>query len=151
MLLVVFSVGALRVGIFVFWEMPRGDALMDAARDGTASEVQSLLQAGANPNYKNYGMMHGTPLIWATQKSNLKIMKLLLQKGADVNWQDASGNAPLLAASTPQAVQMLLDAGANPLLRDRDGHLASENSNSPQVINLLQRAEAKYSRPQISK
>ena len=92
-------------------------SLYEAIEKGDTAKVQTLLRWGANPNDHNLGLRRGTPLTWATEKSDLKMMKLLIDSGARVNEKDV-GATPLMLTSTPQAARLLLDRGANPRLRN---------------------------------
>ncbi len=61
--------------------------------------VKLIIQAGADVNVKsNLGF---TPLIWAARAGNLKITKLLIEKGANVHDTDNDGNDALHYARNP--------------------------------------------------
>jgi len=73
--------------------------------------VQSLLEAGANPNALDEHDGH-TPLFIV---SNPKIAELLAQYGADVNARFKEGfGTPLHFVSDAEIAKILLDAGADP-------------------------------------
>lgn len=58
---------------------------------------------------------------------NTDTLRLLLDRGAQVNLQDKDGNTALMIASSnwyPRAVQLLLDRGAQPDIRDKKGRTA---------------------------
>ncbi len=66
-----------------------------------------------------------TPLMWAAEKGNVRLLRELLAKKIDVNQQDAAKRTALwLAADTNnQAIlDQLLAAGANTALRDTQGN-----------------------------
>lgn len=68
-------------------------ALLEAAKEGNASQVRGLLEQGINPNVKDeYG---NTPLIYAARTS-LPAVDMLLYAGADVNAKNKNGFTPLI-------------------------------------------------------
>lgn len=97
---------------------------------GTAI-VRMLLDRGANPNMQLFfrpanlkgstNTRGSTPLIRASANADLEMVKLLLERGADVNLIMADRQTPVMAvlagrASEPQAlqiIQVLHDAGAD--------------------------------------
>jgi hypothetical protein len=71
------------------------DHLKQAAFDGDAAEVARLLDAGADINYVSYTW---TPLHAAIENENVACVKLLLERGADIELQGAAGMSPLAHA-----------------------------------------------------
>ncbi len=64
-----------------------------------------------------------TPLMYACECGNAKMVKLLLEAGADVNARDYGGATPLMWASwgnNVEVLRLLIDAGAKVNDRDRD-------------------------------
>jgi len=104
--------------------------LTEAVRLEDTEKVIALLKIvdpnciDPNPGYDTY-MKEGnhwktlrarTPLVAAARKGNLDITKLLIAKGADINFQDAREETPLMAAAeygTLEMVEYLLSKGAN--------------------------------------
>jgi hypothetical protein len=129
------------------WELYLSADVYDAIQSGNALAVGKLLQQGANPNRDGAGgLMGGTPLMWATHKSDLKIMKILLRGGADVNQKTHGGYTALMHARTPQAAQLLLDAGADPDLLNDTGYTAwhhARDNHWPKVAEVIKRAQAR--------
>ncbi len=81
--------------------------------------VELLLQAGANPDSYGYSLIpiKDSILFKAIELNNVRIVTLLLQYGADPNFQNEHESAPLLLAikkGRPEIVRLLLQAGANP-------------------------------------
>lgn len=93
-------------------------ALMLATMFGDAAAMRVLLDAGANPNQPNAA--GATALMWAIPDRDK--VRMLINKGADVNARSGPGRAPLLIASAVDGgvdiVRMLLDKGANPNVKD---------------------------------
>ena len=68
-----------------------------------------------------------TPLLVASDNGRLDIARVLLDHGADVNYQDSHGTSPLhLASRIPSndLIQLLLDHGANVNASDKEGRTA---------------------------
>src|SRR3954468_5649900 len=88
--------------------------LMAAALYGDAALVKQLLDAGGNPNLAND--VGATALMWAA--SDLEKVRLLVDKGADVNARSNDGRSPLIVAASfrgnRDVVALLLDRGASP-------------------------------------
>jgi len=94
-------------------------SLMQASRDGDASEVQRLLESGTDPNQQRGG--RGTALILAATHGHAKVVSLLIGAGADVNRSERTPKrdlmrTPLTAAARnghPVVVETLLDHAAH--------------------------------------
>src|SRR5262249_39196197 len=88
-------------------------ALMYAALYGDVAYVRALLDAGAEPNIRNYA--GATALMWAI--GDAEKVRLLLDRGADVNARSDEGRTPLAMAAgqrdSAAVVKLLLDRGAN--------------------------------------
>ena len=86
--------------------------LMFAALYGNAHDVQSLLDAGADPNARNDA--GATALLWAVDAADKT--RALLAYGADPNARSDDGQTPLLLAAArfgaSDIVSALLDGGA---------------------------------------
>ena len=134
--------------------------LIDAARNGDIKTINRLLDEGADLNVlsvdpnnsKNDGRL---PLVVAAINSNatgsLETVKLLLERGANINLQEKGGFTALHAASlysktnsSVETVRLLLDKGADPNVQDQDGFtpliMAAQNSNntsSNETVRLL--------------
>ena len=78
-------------------------ALINAAKEGNASQVRGLLEAGTDPNVTDKD--GNTPLIYAA-KENLASVDMLLFAGADVNARGENGITALInsfSIVTPEA------------------------------------------------
>ena len=96
--------------------------LLHTARYGTASEVQTLLDAGGDPHVR--GTDGRTLLHMAARNKNAAVTHALLDAGVDSRSKDRIGWTPLhLAASnkTVGVTQALLAAGADPNAESNNG------------------------------
>jgi ankyrin repeat protein len=88
--------------------------LLLSVKDGSVKDVQTLLAEGANPNTTDD---HGVPaLMWAANNGHTEVVKLLLEKGADVNVKTNDGKWTSLGLAKLKdhtgIVQLLEKAGA---------------------------------------
>src|SRR5262249_24824362 len=101
-----------------------------------------------------------TPIIVAAFSGRIIALKLLLDRGADVNAQDNEfGNTALMIAAMAKdspMVRLLLARGANPSIRDKNGvsplsfleeHFDKSNSESSKTLALLKKASSSGFRP----
>jgi len=127
-------------------------ALMSAVAGGDEATVRDLLAHGADvnaqPAISHPGFIFGggrSALMWAAYRADLKILKLLLDAGADVNSEGFTGTPLSQAAwiNNAAAAQLLLKRGARV---DRAGHgdsftalhwAASNEEADPALVNLL--------------
>jgi ankyrin repeat protein len=93
-------------------------ALLDAAYDGSAKEVNELLQKGADINTKNeFG---STPFKLAVVGDNVNVVELFLKLGQDPNRESDKAIpdvTPLMSAAANgniKLLKLLLKHGANP-------------------------------------
>ena len=67
--------------------------LLQAVKDGSFADVQILLVNGANPNIKYNSSV--PVLMLAANKGHTEVVKLLMDKGADVNAKHTDGRTAL--------------------------------------------------------
>ena len=110
--------------------------------------IEQLLQKGADVNYKSKSNGF-TSLHYATSSGSVDVVKLLLDKGADINALDNKGTTPLMLAvknnSLPIA-KLLLERGADVNLRDKHKKNAMSYAKGiftkkKKMIQLLQSAD----------
>ena len=102
-------------------------SLIEAVKNGSASNVRESLRQGANPNEKD--SQNRTGLHWAAQLGSLGIVRCLIEHEAQVNVSDNLGFTPLVVAAGEGhdlIVRELLDAGASAKIRVR----SNENGNA---------------------
>ena len=93
--------------------------------------------------------------MWASNRGDLPIVTMLLERGADPNAQDTmehnEGHTPLMyvQATSLDIARFLLAHGADPLVRTKDGEttsqIAARNTHQKgwrELVNLLEMAEA---------
>jgi ankyrin repeat protein len=89
--------------------------LMECARTGAVVAVRSLLARGASVHAR-HARTGQTGLMWAAAGTHTEIVKLLIERGADVRVRSTGGFTPLMFAARSgglDAARMLLQAGAD--------------------------------------
>ena len=100
-------------------------ALIDAAYDGDAALVASLLQQGADIDATDHHKH--TALIGAVVDKNMEITRLLLQHNAALECESVEGYTALIAAvmtDNAEAAKLLLEKGASVETRNANGTTA---------------------------
>ena len=91
---------------------------------------------------------HGRTLLYLACKSGFyDMVKMLLQKGADINKIQRDGSTSLHAAAfygQPLVVGLLLEYGARADIKNRWGQTALEESHSADITNLIQNASSDF-------
>ena len=113
-----------------FQEEPRigNAALIEAARHGHLEVATLLIGKGAKVNAK--GDDNTTPVWIAAHCGCAKIIRLLCERGADINATIIGGQTALMEASEQnlECVTMLVEKGANINAEDDDGETALDKA-----------------------
>src|SRR5687767_215354 len=74
-------------------KLRRNRDLVSAASSGFQQDVLDALAGGADIDYQ--GEIRWTPLMWAVHGGELSVVRILLQRGANVHLRDKEGNTAL--------------------------------------------------------
>jgi len=101
--------------------------LIGALLHNDTAEATRLLRAGADPNEGQFYEM--SPVLLAILRQDLELVRLLTEKGADLNVTDRSGSTALMWAAFSEAgdaalVEELLARGADPAATNKAGETA---------------------------
>ena len=107
--------------------------------------VEKLLDAGVDPNARYRGDL--TALMWAAGHADnapldggLRTVKLLLARGAKVDFVDDRGRSALMIAAGlghAEIVKTLIEAGADRTMRDKGGKNAADLATSSEIRTML--------------
>mmetsp|Transcript_38111 Transcript_38111/g.75975 ORF Transcript_38111/g.75975 Transcript_38111/m.75975 type:complete len:536 (-) Transcript_38111:159-1766(-) len=114
--------------------------LLAAAQGGNLQDCESLLEFGADVNWKNAD--GDTPLLAATRRGHTDTMALLLAYGADSNISGADSFTPLHVSTRrgdASSVNILLEANTDPTVRTRDGQTALDIARAKGYENIYAR------------
>lgn len=107
--------------------------------------VTLMLSLGAD--IEKSTQANGTPLMAAAGGADVRMIKLLLEKGANVNAADSEGYTALACAvsrrASPEAVQLLLSSGADINARNKRGEtplVLAERNGDYALVSLLTKA-----------
>ena len=115
--------------------------IFTVARSGSLQEIEILYKE--NPELINKSNENGySPLILASYRANIPVVKFLIEKGADINQNSDMGTALMAAAvkKNTEIAQLLLEKKADPNLSDPNGTTAliyAVQFNAPDLIKLL--------------
>lgn len=129
---------------------PEAADLIAAARQGDASAVRTLLQAGVDAGASEPD--GSTALLWAVHSNSFETTQLLIEAGADPNAANDLGATPLWAAGQNRSARMtglLLGAGADPnlaLLAGETPVMVAARAGAADVVDQLARAGADLDR-----
>jgi ankyrin repeat protein len=123
----------------------KNEQLYQSVMKNDSAMVEARLNDGADPNFKvKKGFFEMSMLIWAAQHQDTKIVKLLVEHKAEVDWRDAFKTTALMyAANTGNKtiVDFLIAHGADPNAKDEQGNSAlsaAKESKNEEVIKLIE-------------
>jgi len=108
----------------LFMKPERPSPLMKAVQDEDVAAVQRLLAEGADVNDGGESQGNWTPLQGAVIRGNAQIVKILLDRGANLNVRDKYGHTPLHDAAFgghADVAGLLLEKGADVNAKNRMG------------------------------
>jgi len=97
--------------------------VVEAIRKGDLVRLRELLESGADPNEVD-PEIRDPALSWASHYNNPEAVRLLLDKGAEVNKPSAGGHRALHSAAFfahPEVLQILIERGADVRVKDNSG------------------------------
>ena len=107
--------------------------LQTAVVTGNTEAVKQHIAAGTDLNQRDpFG--GSSPLITAAVFDKREIAALLIDAGADINFQNNDGSTALISAAffgRPEIVQLLLENGADKTIKNKFGTNAYENVTPP--------------------
>ena len=106
-----------------------------AVKRGDIEKVRSLLSEGANANSKDHAGWRPIHESMREGDNALRIIRLLVDHGADINAQSDSGNTALHDAAaymTHEIIEYLVKSGADPSVKNLDGKCPLDISKMPQ-------------------
>ncbi len=130
------------IAVAAMAQQPEKDAekFYSAIRENNLTELKAMLDQKGNANIADDRGI--TPLMYAAEIGSLDAMRLLIDRGADVNAQNAFGSTVLMwSVSDPAKVRLLLDHGAQVNTAARSGRtaliVAAFTNPSTEVVKLL--------------
>lgn len=121
------------------------DSLYQAVVNNDTTAIKDFVKKGADVNFvKQQGWVKVNLLITAVNKKNVDAVKVLLQNGANINWEDGFNTTALMYAASSgnlQIVKLLLDNGADITHKDKQGNdaiSAAKEGKHNDVVKLLE-------------
>ena len=119
---------------------PKSDEVYAAVRANDLAGLRTLIASPADANARDE--QGDVPLLYAAAVGSLETMKLLLDKGADVNAQNGFGTTALMISAVDIAkVRLLVERGANVNLASKQGRtplfIAAMSDESAAIVTYL--------------
>jgi hypothetical protein len=115
--------------------------LLKAVHQGRNLKVRLMIAQGVDVNEIDRGYYSRTALHVAVERNNLKMVKILLNAGADLKIRDQYQNTPLMSinwSTTPEIIQTFTQYGADLNARNRSGQTALMNATRVGNIKAVQ-------------
>lgn len=143
-----------------FMKYYKGDTLLTwACRHGLNDIIKILLELGADPNHPDFDTY--TPICNYLSFSyediyNIETLKLLIDAGANVNFQCDSNKGVITPLGTVirmyemapiklyEFIKLLLDSGANPYSMNMFGEGVTNYTNNQKIIDLVNEYKDKW-------
>lgn len=132
--------------LILFAQNMNDSLLYKAVVSNDTTAIKDLVSKGANVNFiKEQGWVKVNLLVTAVNKKNIEAVKVLIQNGADVNWEDGFNTTALMYAASNgnnmPIIKLLLDNGADIRHKDKQGNDAistAKQAKHNDVVKLLQ-------------
>lgn len=150
----------LNAGATVEAEQPEDGctSVSTVAQNGNREIMELLLSAGGKSVLNDFDYSYRTLLMWAAEKGDIEIVRMLIDAGADVNVFDeihAGTNALLEAVQrggSYEMVELFVNAGADPTITGCMGITALSaarfearwRAEGQEILSLLEEAAKKY-------
>lgn len=133
-LIVILNVSCSTISSIVKNEDYYSNALTEAAIAGDLDKVEYAINSGADINFKREIWMEGkkTPIIFAWEKGHLKIVKYLIDKGANIDDKNKNGRTPLMLAIEGGNFNYLNYLAKN----DADNNQSYHNEETPLTLDI---------------
>lgn len=117
--------------------------LIMASNLGNTKMVAMLLSKGGDPNVTNDGF---SALQYAVEQGHIAIVRMLVDKGAEINKADPNGYYPLHYAASHgriEIVKYLLSKGADANVKSLEGETPAQSTKDGAIKKLLESQPAK--------
>jgi ankyrin repeat protein len=119
-----------------------------AAEYGSASIVQRLIQQGADIEVSAEGRRRALTL--AVKNRNLEAMRVLIEKGADVDYAHEKGLLEAMKSGDEEIVRLLLSNGAKIESRDDEGNTALDYAHEKGLLEAMKSGDEEIVRLLLS-
>ncbi|XP_047231428.1 cyclin-dependent kinase 4 inhibitor C isoform X2 [Girardinichthys multiradiatus] len=142
----------LQAGTYVNGRNRFGRTALQVAMLGNSALVNALLEAGADPNVRDM-ILKLTVTHDAAREGFLETVRVLVDRGADVNLADENGNLPLHLAAKEghlEVVKLLLELTEDPQKTNDLGHSAlklARDAKHEETADFIEQCLGSYLKP----